>query len=183
MRKIFHLELISGRKLEESEHVRAEEMAEMVRSIPSGEVVNVKSCLDAMTANIFTRLIIGKRLMGRTGMDEAEAKELQDFIEITDEIDLLLGTPNPRDLISAFQYLDLTGLDRRYKTLRRRMESFLSTIIAEHRSRSPPEKDFLDTLLDQIDRTDGQAITEQVVTSIVWVTLTLNPNPNPNPKP
>ncbi|KAG0604366.1 hypothetical protein M758_10G166500 [Ceratodon purpureus] len=176
MRKIFHLQLISGRRIEESEHIRAEEIAQMVRSIPSGKVVNVKSCLDAMTANIFTRLIIGKRFMGRSGMDEAEQKELQDFIEITDEIDLLLGTPNPRDLIPAFKWVDLTGLDKRYTNLRSRMESFLSKIIAEHRHKSQKDRvmtvdthqDFLDTLLHQMDSTDGQEITEQVVTSIIW---------------
>ena len=177
-RKIFHLQLMSGRRLEEAQQIRADEIAQMVRSIPSGEVVNVKSCLDAMTANILTRLIIGKRFMGRSGMDSAEEKELQDFIEITDEIDLLLGTPNPRDVIPALKWIDFTGLDRRFRSLRRRMESFLSKIIAErrHRTMHPADhQDFLDALLSQMDRNDGQEITEESVTSIVWVSHSQQP--------
>jgi cytochrome P450 len=172
LRKILHSQLTSGRRIEESEHVRADEMLQMLRSIPIDEVVNVKSCLEVTTANILTRLIIGKRFMGRSGgMDKSEEKELQDFIHITEEIGLCLGTPNPRDVIPAFKYTDLTGLDRRFKRLRRHMESFLANIIAERRAsptNSPSEKDLLDTLLDQMDAAQDQ-ITEEVVTSIVWV--------------
>lgn len=178
------MQLTSGRRIEESEHIRADEITQMLRSIPSDEVVNVKFCLEVMTANILTRLIIGKRFMGRSGeMDKTEEKELKDFIHITEEIGLCLGTPNPRDVIPAFKWIDLTGLDRRFKNLRSHMESFLSKITAERRHRrekccsgsatDPPEKDLLDILLDQMDNDDGQdhQITEEIVTSIVWVSL------------
>nr|AHI15952.1 flavonoid 3',5'-hydroxylase [Pohlia nutans] len=180
MRKMLHLQLTSGKRIEESEQIRSEEMAHMVRTIAAsgrgGEepelTVNVKASLDAMTANIFTRLIISKRFFSPggilRGMQEAELRE---FIAITDEIDLCLGLPNPRDLIPAFRWLDLaSGLDKRFHSLRRRMESFLSTIIAEHRQHHSFEKlDLLHVLLQQMEKDDdGQEITEPQVTSIVW---------------
>lgn len=175
LRKILHSQITSGRRIEESEHIRADEIAQMVRSIPghTDEVVNLKGIVEVMTANILTRLIISKRFLGRSAMGESEEKELKDFVEITEEIGLCLGTPNLRDVIPAFKWIDHNGLDRRFKSLRRHMESFLSKIIAEHRQRSSdatPEKDLLDVLLEQMDQ---QEITEEVVTSIVWV----NPKP------
>jgi len=178
LRKILHLQLTSGRRIEESEHIRADEVAQMVRSIPanSDEVIDLRECLAVMTANILTRLIIGKRFMGRSGMNKSEEKELKDFVEITEEISDCLGIANPRDVIPAFKWIDLNGLDRRFKTLRRHMESFLSKIIAERRHRrseTDAEKDLLDVLLDSMDQ---QEITQEVVTSIVWVTRR-NPNP------
>ena len=186
LRKILHLQVTSGRRIEESEHIRADEMAQMLRGIPNDEVVNVKYCLEVMTANILTRLIIGKRFLGRSGeMDNSEEKQLKDFIHITEEIGLCLGVPNPRDVIPAFKWIDLIGLDKRFKSLRSHMESFLSKIIAERRSRreerfgsiDPSEKDLLDVLLDLMDNNDnGQdQITKEVVVSIVWVSFHSKP--------
>lgn len=183
LRKILHSQLTSGRRIEESEQIRADEIAQMVRSIPGvDEVVNLKVCLEVMTANILTRLIIGKRFMGRSGMDQSEEKELKHFVEITEEIGTCLGIANPRDVIPAFKWIDLNGLDRRFKNLRSHMESFLSKIIAERRHRhssetidNSPEKDLLDGLLEQMDRHE---ITQEVVTSIVWVCKPRNPKPS-----
>ncbi|KAG0613122.1 hypothetical protein M758_6G078700 [Ceratodon purpureus] len=181
LRKIFHSQLTSARRIEESEHIRTDEILQMLRSIPSDKVVNIKSCLEVMTANILTRLIISKRFMGRSGgeLDTSEKKELKDFIHITEEIGLCLGTPNPRDVIPAFKYIDLNGLDRRFKNLRSHMESFLSKIVAERHHRRTEslgsmdpssEKDLLDILLDQMDTkaNEQDQITGEVVTSIVW---------------
>lgn len=170
LRKVLHLQLTSGRRIEESEHVRADEIAQIVRSIPGNadEVVDVKGSLEVMTANILTRLIISKRFKGRSAMSRSEEKELKDFVEITEEIGICLGIPNPRDVIPAFKWIDLNGLDRRLKNLRRHMESFLSKIIAERRHRrseTDAEEDLLDVLLDSMDQ---QEINQEAVTSMVW---------------
>nr|AHI15949.1 flavonoid 3',5'-hydroxylase [Pohlia nutans] len=167
LRKILHSQLTSGRRIEEAEHIRADEIAQTVRSIAPG-LVDLKVRLAVMTANILTRLIISKRFMGRSGMNSTEEKELQDFVDITEEIGDCLGTANPRDVIPAFKCIDILGLglDRRFTNLRRHMESFLSKIIAERRQNSKlPEKDLLDVLLEQLDHHE---ITEDVVISIIW---------------
>lgn len=179
LRKIFHLHLTSARRTEESEHVRGDEIAHMLRSIRSGDSVNVKACVEVMTANILTRLVLGKRFMGRNSMEKSEEEEVQDFIHITEEIGTCLSTPNPRDFIPAFKWIDINGLEKRVKNVRSRMESFLTRIIAEHRLRREaridlPEPDLLDMLLDQMDKDEGEAITEEVVSTIVWVSLQVN---------
>lgn len=170
LRKIFHLHLTSARKIEESEHVRGDEIAHMLRSIRSGDSVNVKASVEVMTANILTRLVLGKRFMGRNSMEKSE-EEVHDFIHVTEEIGTCLSTPNPRDFIPAFKWIDINGLEKRVKNVRSHMESFLTRIIAEHRLRREAhidlaEPDLLDMLLDQMDK-DAE-ITEEVVTTIVW---------------
>lgn len=54
------------------------------------------------------------------------------------------------------------------------MESFLSNIVAERRLRGmDADQDLLDVLLDQLDQ---QEISQDVVTSTIWITLR-NPKP------
>lgn len=62
-------------------------------------MVNLKACLEVMTASILTRLNISKRFMGRSGMNVAEDREIHEFVEITEEIVTCLGIPNPRNVI------------------------------------------------------------------------------------
>lgn len=161
------MRLTSMKSIEETEAIRADEIAQMVRSINPGHV-EVQMRLAIMTANSLTRLIMSKRYMGRSGMGEAEEKEIKEFVEMTEEISDCLGVPNPRDVIPAFRWIDHNGLDRRLKNLRKRMEMHLSKIIAERRHETSLKNDLLDAFLEQMDR---QEITEETLTSVIWVAL------------
>lgn len=160
LRKFIRLHLTTARSIEAFQHIRVDEMLQMVRSIvasPRDVVVNLRTSLEVMTANVLTRSIIGKRFMGRTGLNESEKKEIMEFIHIAAEIGECLGAKNPGDLIPALKLVDWNGLDQRMKNLRRKMATFLANIVRERREKSslgtsnPPGKEMLGVLLDEME--------------------------------
>nr|PNR52792.1 hypothetical protein PHYPA_009167 [Physcomitrium patens] len=182
LRKFIRLHLTTARSIEAFQHIRVDEMLQMVRSIvasPRDVVVNLRTSLEVMTANVLTRSIIGKRFMGRTGLSESEKKEIMEFIHIAAEIGECLGAKNPGDLIPALKLVDWNGLDQRMKNLRRKMATFLANIVRERREKSslgtsnPPGKEMLGVLLDEMENAAaGEKITEDILNTIIWESFT-----------
>lgn len=135
-------------------------------------------------------MVLNKRLgcVSTTNASEDNVQEVQDLKEIVEEIFGCLATPNIGTLVPALKYLDIQGLETRFKKLKARMDAFVMNIISEHleqrttrRSKqvavkiSHEEKDMVDLLLDQMEAmTDESAITLENVKSLIWVSSTSN---------
>ncbi|KAG0616317.1 hypothetical protein M758_5G105300 [Ceratodon purpureus] len=178
LRKIFTMQFTTSKKVEAAQQLRADEFKHMLSTIPQEGWVNVKFHLEVLAGNVFSQLIMGKRLLQPTSHDEEvndSTEKLKDLMTITADLDRIIGTFNPGDFIPAFKKLDLQGLGSRFKQFRSRMDTFIAKILEERlelrKNRDPKEqsreKDYLDALLDEADQKTN-AIDLNVVKTMLW---------------
>lgn len=183
LRKVFQMQFTASKKVEAAQQLRANEFACMLRTIPQDGMVNVKFHLEVLAGNIFSQLVMSKRLMQPTCDDEDcsdNTAKLKDLMTITADLDRIIGTFNPGDFIPAFKNLDLQGLGSRFKQFRSRMDAFIATILQERleernaKKHLEREKDYLDALLDEVDQktNNGQPIDLNIVKTMIWVRIT-----------
>ena len=184
-RKIFQTELVGPKRLEATQHVRAEEMAHLIRTMPQNCEVELRTYLCVLLNNIISCLILNRRLSARLGEQETEEQmlEIKKFKEITYDISYCLGAFYPGDFIPGLKWLDLLGLEKRFKDTNNRMDSFASKIIAEHEAErklgpiADRKKDMVHILLDEVENSEEKhQITMTNVKGMMWV-RTLNPIP------
>jgi hypothetical protein len=180
LRKIFTMTFTTSKRVEAAHELRAEEFRHMLSTIPQEGWVNVKFHLEVLAGNVFSQLIMGKRLLQPSSMDEEvndSTEKLKDLMTITADLDRILGTFNPGDFIPAFKKLDLQGLGSRFTQFRARLDSFIGKILEErlevrkNRKDQPRANDYLDALLDEADQPNND-IDLNVVKTMLWVTLT-----------
>jgi len=154
----------------------------MVRSIPRDGMVNVKFHIEVVIGNIFSQLVMSKRLLQPESYDDAvskpradtgDSKQLRDLMTMTADIDRCIGTFNAGDFIPACKSWDVQGLEGRFQRFRARMDSFLAVIIHERletrkQSSSYVSKDYLDALLDEAEDKSNE-IDLNTVRSMIWV--------------
>ena len=164
----------------------------MIRTIipQVGVPVELNSLFTIFTTNVISRMVLNKRLgcVSTTNASEDNVQEVQDLKEIVEDIFGCLATPNIGTLVPALKYLDLQGLETRFKKLKARMDAFVMNIISEHleqrtsrRSKGvgvkicDEEKDMVDLLLDQMEAmTEESALSLENVKSLIWVSSTSN---------
>jgi flavonoid 3'-monooxygenase len=182
-RKIFLTELVGPKRLEATQHVRAEEMAHLIRTMPQNREVELRIYLCVLLNNIISRLILNRRLSARLGEHETEEQmlEIKKFKEITYDISYCLGAFYPGDFIPGLKWLDPLGLEKRFKDTNNRMDSFASKIITEHEAErklgpiAEQDKDMVHILLDEVENTEEKhQITMTNVKGMMWVRR-LNP--------
>lgn len=178
LRKIFQMQFTTSKKVEAAQQLRADEFAHMLRTIPQEGMVNVKFHLEVLAGNVFSQLVMSKRLLQPTSHDEESndnTEKLKDLMTITADLDRIIGTFNPGDFIPAFKSLDLQGLGGRFKQFRERMDAFIATILQERleereaKRNEQREKDYLDALLDEVDQNNGHHIDLNIVKTMIWV--------------
>ena len=179
LKKILVTELISTKRVEESKHIRAEEIAYMLRAI-SKETgpFQVNKHLNIMSTNILSRMILNKRFNPGAAGDETES-ELHKFFEILEEANHCFSTIHLQDGFTCFpKWFDPQGLDKRFRNLRDRVDLFHKNMVDEHRERrrknpvSEWDRTLLDVLLDQIENSDFE-VTEEHVKGVIWVSYQL----------
>nr|AGO03824.1 flavonoid 3`5`-hydroxylase [Echinops bannaticus] len=155
LRKICSVHLFSTKALDDFRHVRQEEAAILAGTLAGagestvklGELVNV--CI----TNALARVVLGRRVfVDVSGDGDLKAKEFQDMVK---ELMVVAGEFNIGDFIPALDWLDLQGVAKRMKKVHDWFDSFLNTILEEHKSGSSGG-DFLSTLLSLKDDADGQ---------------------------
>ena len=183
------MQFTTSKKVEAAQQLRADEFKHMLSTIPQEGWVNVKFHLEVLAGNVFSQLIMGKRLLQPTSHDEEvndSTEKLKDLMTITADLDRIIGTFNPGDFIPAFKKLDLQGLGSRFKQFRSRMDTFIAKILEERlelrKNRDPKEqsreKDYLDALLDEADQKTN-AIDLNVVKTMLWVSSSITNLPRP----
>lgn len=179
LRKIFTMQFTTSKRVEASLQLRIAEFKHMLATIPQDGWVNVKFHLEVLAGNIFSQLIMGKRLLQPISHDEEvhdSTEKLKDLMNITADLDRLIGTFNPGDFIPALKKMDLLGLGSRFKQFHARMETFIAQILKERlelrknrdANDQSREKDYLDALLDEADQQNNE-IDINVVKTMLWV--------------
>ncbi|KAL6609643.1 hypothetical protein ACP70R_039612 [Stipagrostis hirtigluma subsp. patula] len=156
-RKLWLTELLSERRLRETEHVRGEEVRAMLRDLcgSGGRAVVLKDHLLMLTLNAISRMVLGKKyVVEGGGLAAATPGEFRWMIE---EIFFLNGAPNIGDMIPWLSWLDPQGYVRRMKKLAKMFDRFLEHVLEEHDDRRRQEgeefvaKDMVDLLLKLAD--------------------------------
>jgi len=156
-----------------------EEITCVIRAIPQDGVtqVSVRNHIEVAITNIMLRMILNKRFMAVASdkiHDEQELEQVSNFRKILSDNTMYAQILNPGDFIPMFKWMDIFGLERQMRELRKKMDAFISPIISEHvvqrKSGSVFVKDMVDVLLDHMeDETLQFDFTNDNVTSTLWV--------------
>nr|BDE26439.1 chalcone 3-hydroxylase [Dahlia pinnata] len=155
LRKICSVHMFSAKAMDGFRHVREEEVAILTRTlVGAGEsAVKLGQLLNVCTTNALARVVLGRRVFhdGSAGGDP-KADEFKDMVV---ELMLLAGEFYIGDFIPALDWLDLQGMKNKMKKLHARFDSFLNTILEEHKSGNGGD-DLLSTLISLKDDADGE---------------------------
>nr|ACO35752.1 flavonoid 3'-hydroxylase [Cosmos sulphureus] len=155
LRKICSVHLFSGKALDDFRHVRQEEVAVLTRALAGAGKSPVKlgQLLSVCTTNALARVMLGRRVFGER---DAKADEFKDMVV---EMMVLAGEFNIGDFIPALDWLDLQGITKKMKKLHAQFDSFLNTILEEHKTGkggSSSHRDLSSTLIALKDDADGE---------------------------
>ncbi|KAI3717733.1 hypothetical protein L1987_69524 [Smallanthus sonchifolius] len=159
LRKICSVHLFSAKALDDFRHVRQEEVAILTRVLVGAGKSTVKlgQLLNVCTTNALARVMLGRRVFGDgSGGGDPKADEFKDMVI---EMMVLAGEFNIGDFIPALEWLDLQGVAKKMKNLHARFDSFLNTILEEHKSGNGGASnhvDLLSTLIALKDNADGE---------------------------
>ncbi|KAK7330300.1 hypothetical protein VNO77_24490 [Canavalia gladiata] len=170
LRKISSVHLFSGKALDDFRHLRQEEVGRLTRNLATtgSKAVNLGQLLNVCTTNALARVMIGRRVFndGNGGCDPMA----DEFKSMVVELMVLAGVFNIGDFVPALEWLDLQGVQAKMKKLHKRFDSFLSSIVEEHKIISKTEKhqDMLSTLLSLKDSPeDGEKLTDTEIKALL----------------
>nr|ABC47161.1 flavonoid 3'-hydroxylase [Pilosella officinarum] len=159
LRKICSVHLFSAKSLDDFRHVRQEEVAILTRALVGAGKSTVKlgQLLHVCTTNALVRVMLGRRVFGDgSGGGDPKADEFKNMVI---EMMVLAGEFNLGDFIPVLDLLDLQGVTKKMKKLHTRFDSFLNSILEEHRTSSGGASghvDLLSTLISLKDEADGE---------------------------
>ena len=149
MRKMCTLELLSQTKINSFRIVREEELDLSIKllreaSNDGAAAVDISAKVARISADMACRMVLGKKYMDQD-LDE------KGFKAVVQEVMHLLATPNIGDYIPYIGKLDLQGLIKRMKAVRKIFDEFFDKIIDEHiqsdKGQDNKVKDFVDVML------------------------------------
>ncbi|XP_027125480.1 flavonoid 3'-monooxygenase-like [Coffea arabica] len=157
LRKICSVHLFSAKALDDFHFVREEEVAILTRALLASvgkDSVNLGQLLNVCTTNALGRVMLGRRVFS-DGDPKAD-----EFKSMVVEMMVLAGVFNLGDFVPALDWLDLQGVAAKMKKLHARFDTFLNTILEEHKingsSRNEERVDLLSTLISLKDNADGE---------------------------
>nr|UCU84472.1 flavanone 3'-hydroxylase [Zinnia elegans] len=161
LRKICSVHLFSAKALDDFRHVRQEEVAILTRALASAgnSTVKLGQLLNVCTTNALARVMLGRRVFGDgSGGGDPKADEFKDMVV---EMMVLAGEFNIGDFIPGLDWLDLQGITKKMKKIHTQFDSFLTTIVEEHKTsnkgaRAGGHGDLLSTLIALQDDADEE---------------------------
>ncbi|BAT73343.1 hypothetical protein LR48_Vigan01g021700 [Vigna angularis] len=160
-RKMCTLELLSQAKINSFRPLRDAELDLLVKHLreaaKDGTVVDLSARVAALSADTACRMILGKKYMDQD-LDE------KGFKAVMTEIMYLAATPNIGDYIPYIGKLDLQGLIKRMKAMRKVFDEFFDKIIDEHIESKKEEnevKDFVDVMLGLLGTEESEYCVER----------------------
>ncbi|KAL5579578.1 hypothetical protein UlMin_012020 [Ulmus minor] len=141
-RKMFLMELFNNRRLDSYEHIRREEVKNLLKELfgSSKSPIVLKDNLSTLSLNVISRMALGKKYTDET---ENGIVSPQEFRKMLDELFLLSGVLNIGDSIPWIDFLDLQGYIKRMKALRKKFDLFLEHVLDEHNERRKAVKDYV----------------------------------------
>ncbi|KAH9751030.1 Xanthotoxin 5-hydroxylase CYP82C4 [Citrus sinensis] len=212
IRKIATLEILSNHRLEMLKHVRESEVRTSMKELydewmklrgDSGKaLVEMKEIFNALTFNVATRMVVGKRLVrgGTTNHQEIDEennrcrKAIRKLMELT-------GAFAIADSVPFLRWLDLDGIEKSMKRTAKELDQILEGWLEEHKQKRissddqvvKEENDFMDVMLsaladaEELPSFDADTITKATCLALIlggtdtttftltWaLTLTLN---------
>ncbi|RDX86944.1 hypothetical protein CR513_31645, partial [Mucuna pruriens] len=147
MRKMCTLELLSQTKINSFKSMREEELDLLIKQLREtandGVVVDISAKIATLSADMACRMILGKKYMDQDLSGKG-------FKAVMHELMHLAATPNIGDYFPYIGKLDLQGLIKRMKAMRKIFDDFFDKIIDEHIQSKKGEdrvKDFVDIML------------------------------------
>ncbi|KAK7247479.1 hypothetical protein RIF29_42362 [Crotalaria pallida] len=147
MRKMCTLELLSHAKINSFRSTRQQELDLLIKLLREaandGAAVDISAKVVTLSADISCRMVLGRKYVDKE-LDE------KGFKAVMQEMMHLLGTPNIADYIPYIAALDLQGLKRRLKVMRKILDDFFDKAIDERlqsENREDKIKDFVDVML------------------------------------
>lgn len=144
--------------------------------------MTIRLYLEVMVTNVLSLMVFKKQYLAVAGKDGGtttadEIREIDAFTRIMSDIAKNISQNNIGDVVPALRWLDPQGLESQYRQVKARMDSFSSTIIAEHLARRRhgaqqdglEERDLIDVFLDQVEEEKRHEVTLENVQSILWV--------------
>ncbi|KAL4566475.1 hypothetical protein LXL04_030590 [Taraxacum kok-saghyz] len=159
LRKICSVHLFSNKALDDFVHVRQEEVAILTRTLfgAGQSPVKLGQLLSICTTNALARVTIGIRVVGNGSRGgDPKADVVNDMVV---ELIQLAGEFNIGDFIPVLDWLDLQGVAGKMKKLHKRFDSFLNSILEEHKSGKIGEMghvQLLSILISLKDDADGK---------------------------
>ncbi|VYS64595.1 unnamed protein product [Arabidopsis thaliana] len=163
MRKIAMIELLSNRRLQMLNHVRVSEISMGVKDLYSlwvkkggsePVIVDLKSWLEDMIANMIMRMVAGKRYFGGGGAESSEhTEEARQWRKGIAKFFHLVGIFTVSDAFPKLGWLDLQGHEKEMKQTRRELDVILERWIENHRQQRKVsgtkhnDSDFVDVML------------------------------------
>lgn len=171
------MELTSAKKLEASRHMREDEMARMLRMIPQDGVVEVATHIETMVTNVISLMVFKKRFaeLGGGKLDAPDKQAIKEFKDIMVEQNQCLGAFNPGDYFPGLRWLDIQGLEARFKKLHNRMELCFLNVISEHSDRRKDgclheeDMDMVDVLYAEMEKEHEFEMNEEHIKGVIWV--------------
>ena len=156
-----------------------EEVGVLVKAIAktgSAATVNLAEMLNLCAVNALGRVMLGYRVFGDgSGKNDARANEFKSMVV---EVMVLAGVFNIGDFVPALEWMDLQGVAARMKKLHKRFDTFLGTIVEEHKAklRKGQHADLLSTLISLKDVADdeGGKLTDTEIKALLLVCNTLS---------
>lgn len=159
VRRICVSELLSTKSVEAFRFQREEEVSIMIHSLlekcarVSNPVVDVSKTVTTVAVDIICRMAFGRKY------SEEEAYGNKGFEEMIKEFGYLLGAVDIGDFIPYLKWIDLQGLGRRQKAIRKIVDAFYEKLIEEHLAAQKDireTRDFVDVLLALSEHNGGE---------------------------
>uniref|UniRef100_A0AAU8HQ35 Flavonoid 3'-hydroxylase n=1 Tax=Silybum marianum TaxID=92921 RepID=A0AAU8HQ35_SILMA len=159
LRKICSVHRFSNKALDDFRHVRQEEVAILAGGLAGagGSAVALGQLLNVCITNALARVMLGRRVFSD---GDRKADELKDMVV---ELMVLGGEFNIGDFIPAIDWLDLQSVTKRMKKLHLRFDSFLNTILEDHKNGGDVisgDVDLLSTLISLKDDGEGGKLSD-----------------------
>uniref|UniRef100_A0A2P2PR29 Cytochrome P450 n=1 Tax=Rhizophora mucronata TaxID=61149 RepID=A0A2P2PR29_RHIMU len=188
LRRLTTIELFSSSRLATFSGIRTEEVRSLLKQLfqdySEWELIKVQltSKLTELTFNIVMRIIAGKRLYGKD-TDSEEARLFHDLIR---EMESLRSSANLNDYFPVLQWMDFGGVEKKMKTLMKKMDRFLQDLVDEHQrarsesissgnlsvsSKQSRNMTLIDILLS-LKETDPEFYTNQTIKGVIMTILT-----------
>ncbi|KAK1429084.1 hypothetical protein QVD17_11284 [Tagetes erecta] len=166
LRKIFVHEVLSNKNLDACGPFRRNEVRKTIKNVfcKVGAQVNISEIAFVTEANVVTNMV-----WENSSNEGAEDGDLgADLQMVVSKIVELLGKPNVSDFFPSLAWFDLQGVERDMKMQLKKIDQILERIIddrikfntkrSEDRFLAEGKKDFLQILLDLMDRKDATSL-------------------------
>ncbi|OVA20161.1 Cytochrome P450 [Macleaya cordata] len=171
LRKIFMMELLGTNRVQAFQHIREEEVSNLIHSVSSmaGSPINLSEKISSLTIDIISRAAFGKK-----------CKDKEAFISVMLEVAKLAGGFDLADIFPSLKFLHvITGMKPKLELLHQKVDRTLDDIIKDHKvnrlttiktnTSNESEEDLVDVLLHlQESGTLESPITTDNLKAVIW---------------